>query len=80
MITGFYGDVKVTHVLSYLMLLNWLLCDVICWKPCCASFASCSVAWQKTRSEKEVTLLMTKVSKLESLCRALQEERRKLTG
>jgi len=34
---------------------------------------------EKTRSEKEVALLMTKVSKLESLCRALQEERRKLT-
>lgn len=38
-----------------------------------------SMAEEKTRSEKEVTLLMTKVSKLESLCRALQEERRKLT-
>lgn len=38
-----------------------------------------SMAEEKTRSEKEVALLMTKVSKLESLCRALQEERRKLT-
>jgi len=41
---------------------------------------SCSGALQKAQSEKEVVLLKTKVSKLESLCRALQEERRKVTG
>jgi len=47
---------------------------------CAVLNALLCVLWQKTRSEKEVTLLMTKVSKLESLCRALQEERRKLAG
>lgn len=34
---------------------------------------------QKTRSDKETAVLQTKVQKLESLCRALQLERKKTT-
>jgi len=35
---------------------------------------------QKARSDKETALLQNKLGKLESLCRALQEERKKATG
>jgi uncharacterized coiled-coil DUF342 family protein len=39
-----------------------------------------TMAEEKTRSEREVSVLQNKVAKLESLCRALQEERRKNLG
>lgn len=39
-----------------------------------------SSLFQKTRNEKEIARLNTKVQKLESLCRALQMERNRTSG
>ena len=38
------------------------------------------VSFQKARSDKETAVLKSKIQKLENLCRALQDERKKLAA